>query len=251
MLRNPPSGWNWPLPGTAMTLIDHGGAKLPRARVGVEQAGAVGGRMAAAARHEGAVDDDGLALDVPAEEVGAAPMPTQTASAVMPCGAPWCRRPGTRSRGRSCCPWMTCSSAPSSVGRQSSRQHVGESLDLEAEPLELVGHVLHAGAVGRRCRGSGPTMLVDGVAIAERDIGQGDDVPLHACAVDILVGLLSGLEREDRIVRIREQLRGVAARQPDAVGLLGLRPVVHLRQRDGGGQRRGREDAQSKHGAHG
>jgi hypothetical protein len=89
-------------------------------------------------------------------------------------------------------------------------------------------------------------MFVDAVAIGERYVGERDDVALHARAVDILVGFLPRLEREHRIVRIGEQLRGVAAWQPDAVGLFGLWPVVHLRQRDCGGQDHGRKNAQAK-----
>ncbi len=43
--------------GHGHDIDDHGGAELLRPGVGVEQAGAIGSRMAAAAGNEGAVDD--------------------------------------------------------------------------------------------------------------------------------------------------------------------------------------------------
>ena len=49
---------------------DHRGAGLGGQRVGVEDAGAVAGRVAAAARDEGAVDDDRLAFEIAADQVG-------------------------------------------------------------------------------------------------------------------------------------------------------------------------------------
>ena len=51
---------------------DHGGALCGGPRVRVEQAGAVGGGVRTAAGHEGGIDDDGLARDVAADEVGLA-----------------------------------------------------------------------------------------------------------------------------------------------------------------------------------
>jgi hypothetical protein len=69
------------------------------------------------------------------------------------------------------------------------------------------------------------------IAIPHGDPGQGADVPLHAIAVDVLIGLLVGFQLVFRILLVGEQNARVVAWQSDAVGLLGLGTVLHLRKR--------------------
>ncbi len=72
-LRDVPESAFWlelAVAGDCHNVDDHGGAEFLRPGVRIEQAGAIGSRMAAAAGNEGAVDDNGLALDVAANEIG-------------------------------------------------------------------------------------------------------------------------------------------------------------------------------------
>ena len=72
-LRDVPESAFWlelAVAGDCHNVDDHGGAEFLRPGVRIEQAGAIGSRMAAAAGNEGAVDDNGLALDVATNEIG-------------------------------------------------------------------------------------------------------------------------------------------------------------------------------------
>src|SRR5439155_20919657 len=88
-----------------------------------------------------------------------------------------------------------------------------------------------AGPAGVGAREATPAVLVESMAVAQGDLGQGDDVLLHARAVDVLICLLPRLQWEYRIVLVGKQLRSVIPRQSDAVSLVSLRSPVHLGHR--------------------
>ena len=111
------------------------------------------------------------------------------------------------------------------------RQRVGHVVNLQAEALELVDHVLDAFEVRRRPREAAPPLRMGRLAVLDRDLGQGNDVALHARAVDVPIPQLMQLERIPWILVVFEEQLLMVAWQTDTVGLLGLGTVLHLGQR--------------------
>ena len=135
-------GLKLPVAGNAHHIDHHRRAQLDRPGVGIEEARAIAGRMAAPAGDERAVDDDRLALDIAADEIGpcADAHPDRLRrDALRPSGL----GAGNGERGRQ----LDRRSVSRLIARSPIRRppivgkHIWEVFDLEPEGLERAGHI--------------------------------------------------------------------------------------------------------------
>ena len=146
----------------------HRRAQPLRARVGVEQPRTIGCRMTASARHEGAVNDDRLAVDIADDEIGlgAGAQPQDFGGqALRRCA----RRAGNRKRSLQIdlrAISRTVTGAPV-LRSPILRQRVRKPLDRHAEALEFISHVFDALAIGRGSGETSPHLPVHRVAMFE------------------------------------------------------------------------------------
>jgi len=185
--------------------------------------------MAPAAGNEGAVDDDGLALDVAAKKIwfGADANPYRfggETSGTRALGA----RHGEGSDEIDLVTIGCRVTGVPALRAQSLARAYGK--DSTFNPKRANSSVMYfMPALSASVPGKRPQpLLVDSIPVAQRDLGQGDDVLFHAGAVDVLIRFLPRLQWEYRIVLVGKQLRSVIPRQSDAVSLFGLGSVVHL-----------------------
>src|SRR5207245_10540243 len=147
---------------------DHGGAKFLRPGIRIEQSGAIGSRMAPAAGNEGAVDDDGLALDVAAKKIwfGADANPYRfggETSGTRALGA----RHGEGSDEIDLVTIGCRVTGVPALRAPVSRQSVWKGLDLQSQAREFIGHVLHAGPVGIGARKTPQPLLVYWIPVTQ------------------------------------------------------------------------------------
>ncbi len=233
-LAQAPLGLKLPVAGHPHHVHHHRRAQGDRPPVGVEEPGAAAGRVAAATRDEDAVDDDRLPLDVATDEVGPRADADPHRLGRDATGSRGLRAGHREGRGQGGRRAVAGPVAGGPVGRPPvGGQHVGKVLDRQPEGLELARHVGHALAVGRGAGQPSPP-LVPGVAIAEGDLRQLDDVPLHARAVDARILLLLRCQRPHRILVVVEDQAVAVPGQPRAVGRVHAGARVHLRGRRGG-----------------
>ena len=141
-----------------------------RARVRIKKTRTIRGRMTASAGHKGAVDDDCAAFDLAADEIrlGTYAHPHRL-------GAQALGRRRRRTRNRKRCQQIDAGARRRGIACAPAlrppvfRQHIGKTLDRHAQTPELIGHVLHALAVGDGAWETTPHLFIHRVAMLERN----------------------------------------------------------------------------------